>query len=280
MFNNTTKTQPKSKGTAKSGLVQVTLQAINPSAELYKTITGRDFGSTTDYSVKEGKAPLRLLVSVDNNFLFIDMWDLQNRINTSKTGKTQFIDSTNGKTTWRATKAEAISDLGEDCKEAKVGEETVVNIMLQFRGPILNHIIDNAAQFEQEVYEGNWSMFNNLMQLHKIDKKFFSFIYTRTSDSGYPNLQAMRNIFTPTWKVLDKENNVKEWTTKEGDKMSEVIRILNSVRESMDKSEYLQKPNIFISLQLGFVEEGGETPIVSNFEIPEADADKTDDLPF
>ena len=160
------------------------------------------------------------------------------------------------------------------------GKEMIVNIMLQYRGAILNHIIENSAQFETDVYKGNWDMFNNLMQLHKVEKTFYVFVYSKTSDSGFVNLQAMRNIFIAAWKVLDKEGNIKSWTTKDGQPMSEVIKTLNSVRESMDKSEFLQKPNIFISLQLGFVTQGEETAIIPNGDIIEADADKTDDLPF
>ena len=283
MFNNTTKSTPKSKIAPKSGLVPAILHAINPSPALYEKIAGKKLGFAVDYSPKEGKTPCRLLISVSGEFMFLDMWDLQNRINKSATGKTQFIDSSNGKTTWRATMAEAISELGEGCKEAKVGEEMIVNIMLQYRGAILNHIIENSAQFETDVYEGNWDMFNNLMQLHKVEKTFYVFVYSKTSDSGFVNLQAMRNIFIAAWKVLDKEGNIKSWTTKDGQPMSEVIKTLNSVRESMDKSEFLQKPNIFISLQLGFVTQGEETAIIPNSDIIEADADKTDEgdpLPF
>ena len=114
--------------------------------------------------------------------------------------------------------AEAISELGEGCKEAKVGEEMIVNIMLQYRGAILNHIIENSAQFETDVYEGNWDMFNNLMQLHKVEKTFYVFVYSKTSDSGFVNLQAMRNIFIAAWKVLDKEGNIQWQETIGGDK--------------------------------------------------------------
>lgn len=269
MFNNTQKSSPKVKAAAKSGLVPAVLHAINPSPALYEKITKRKLGYETDYSPKEGKTPFRLLISVSGEFTFLDMWDLQNRINKSSTGKTQFIDSSNGKSTWRATMAEAISELGEGCKEAKVGEEMIVNIMLQYRGAILNHIIENAAQFETEVYEGNWDMFNNLMQLHKVEKTFYVFVYSKTSDSGFVNLQAMRNIFTPAWKIVNKDGEIPTWTDKDGNVVSNVSKILDSVKESVAKSEFLQRPNVFISVQFGMVEEGAAVEVVSNDEVEE-----------
>ena len=89
MFNNTTKSTPKSKIAPKSGLVPAILHAINPSPALYEKIAGKKLGFEVDYSPKEGKTPCRLLISVSGEFIFLDMWDLQNRINKSATGKTQ-----------------------------------------------------------------------------------------------------------------------------------------------------------------------------------------------
>lgn len=275
MFNNTTKSTPKAKTTAKSGLVPAILHAVNPSPALYEKITKRKLGYETDYSPKEGKTPFRLLISVGEDFMFLDMWDLQNRVNKSATGKTQYIDSSNGKSTWRATMAEAITDLGEGCVECRVGEETIVNLMLQFRGAILNHIIDNSDQFSEEVFAGNWDMFNNLMQLHNVKRTFYAFVYSKTSDSGFVNLQAMRNIFMPAWKIVNKDGEIPTWTDKEGNTVSNVSKILDSVRESINKSDFLQRPNVFISVQFGMVEQGSAVEIVSN-----DDVESDEELPF
>jgi hypothetical protein len=280
MFTNTTKSAPKSTVAPKSGLVPATLHAINPTPALYEKIVGRKLGYEVDYTPKEGKTPFRLLVSVNGEFIFMDMWDLQNKVRVSQAGKTQFIDSSNGKTTWRMTLEEAVKELGEGCSPCRIGEEDIVNIVLQYRGVILNSIIDKAAQFDTEVFNGNFSMFNDLLQSNFVDKKFYIFAYSKTSESGFVNLQALRGIFMAAWKIVDKHGNTPTWTDKDGNNTSNVIKTLQSVRESLDKSESLQKPNIFISLQLGFVTQGGETPIVSNFEIPEVDPNATDDLPF
>lgn len=273
MFNNTQKSSPKAKAVAKSGLVPAVLHAINPSPALYEKITKRKLGYETDYSPKEGKTPFRLLISVGEEFIFLDMWNLQDRVNKSATGKTQYIDSSNGKTTWRATMAEAITELGEGCSECRVGEETVVNLMLQYGGAILNHLIDHKDQFAKEIFEGNWDMFNNLMQLHQVKKNFYAFVYSKTSDSGFVNLQAMRNIFTPAWKIVNKDGEIPTWTDKDGNVVSNVSKILDSVKESVAKSEFLQRPNVFISVQFGMVEEGAAVEVVSNDEIDE-------ELPF
>jgi len=274
MFNNTQKSAPRPKAVAKSGLVPAILHAVNPSPALYEKITKRKLGYETDYSPKEGKTPFRLLISVGEDYTFLAMWDLQNRVNKSATGKTQYIDSSNGKSTWRATMAEAISELGEGCAEWRVGEEVVVNLMLQYRGAILDHIIVNSDQFSEEIFAGNWDMFNNLMQLHQVKRNFYAFIYSKTSDSGYVNLQAMRNIFTPAWKIINKDGEIPTWTDKNGAVVSNVSKILDSVKESINKSEFLQRPNVFISVQFGMVEEGATVEVVSN------DEEDTEELPF
>lgn len=283
MFNNTKHSVPKSTVAPKSGLVPATLHAINPSPALYEKIVGRRLGYEVNYDTKDGKTPFRLLVSVNGEFIFMDMWDLQNKIRVSQAGKTQFINSSNGKTTWRMTQEEAVKELGEGCSPCRIGEEDVVNIILQYKGVILNSIIDKTAQFDTEVFNGNFSMFNELLQSNFVDNKFYIFAYSKTSESGFVNLQALRGIFMAAWKIIDKNGNNPTWIDKNGNNTSNVIKTLQNVRESFDKSESLKKPNVFISVQLGFVTQGGETPIVGNFEIPDINPNATDGgdpLPF
>ena len=292
IFPNETRTEV-TQTSRKSGIIEVSLQAVNPTNDLYEKITGKKCGF--NLNVESGSQLRVLLKDKEGNFYLQNLEGYDpNRIVGAKDGSKncylaihQLAKIEVLKSTWRPSLEDAKAELGENAFLAYAGVQQVYNLLLghyyQFVKAVQNSKMFKLADDETVDYSqfinhllttGDWSFFNEALNTYnlaletgrstyKVD--YYVMIYSETK-GNFTNSKVVSKRLMTKFDLYDKEGNLKD-TEKSA---------LGQLRLEKERNATLQADNVFYSVQIGLVSENGED-IVPN-ETPNKNND--DDLPF
>lgn len=221
-----------------SGFTKAQLLAVNPTNAEYLAAVGKECGYTLEYKVEDGKTPFKCLFLVAGKPVFVDSWGIEDRVVVSKDGNTTlFLDETNGETKWSPTIEEAATAFtyGKHVPSVvacKSGYELPVRIMAGMPSSVYSDFW--YEELEADVWKGDWSKFNEYVTKNKIKLEYVIFVYSKTNDKGYVNLQAVKSYIRSSYKFVASNGAVKDFSYESNQMQKELAK------------EFYQKPDVFV----------------------------------
>lgn len=257
---------PTSTTASVSGIVKCQILAVNPTNDVYKRVTGKDYKTPLTYE----KGALRILIQDETgefHLQLLERYEADKAVGKADGSMNLYIGietksgMSNGKpyefdvlrTKWASSVEEAESETGVSCWLSVRGEKDLYDVLLSNSYALEKALSANKMYVEKEdgsadyrkyveylVETGDWGLYNSFIKpVKELKDKYVKYVMLYTETNGnFKNVRVLPKFLMTHYDLVNTQTNeMKPYK-------------LNQLKQ---EGERIMKEGTFYSVQMGLV---------------------------